>query len=189
MKHLSGACTLMVLLAACTSKEPPTVTRTDIERAFDAAEDAAALPVTPVSRIPTGFVTYDGKIGADVTGDSLGSVLADMTMRVDFQDNRIGGRVDNINLIDQNGEPDQRLLGSLEIAGFENNGNLDAGASGQVTAVGTNNNQLDAQMNLDLDGTVRSDRSHGDTVYGGVTGDARGDFNLDVDGVFYGERR
>jgi hypothetical protein len=44
-------------------------------------------------------------------------------------------------------------------------------------------------MNLDLDGTVRSDRSHGDTVYGGVTGDARGDFNLDVDGVFYGERR
>ncbi len=190
MKHLSGASALLVLLAACATEEnPPTVSRSDIDRAFDAARDAAALPVTPSSQIPTGTVTYDGQIGADLTGDSLGSVLADMTMRVDFQNNRIGGRVDNINLIDQDGTPDQLLDGSLEIAGFENNGDLDAGASGQVTAVGSSGTALDADMNLDLDGTVRTDRSRGDTVYGGVTGDARGDFNLDIDGVFYGERR
>lgn len=189
MKKVLGLGALLGILAACQTANPPSVSARDVDRAFAEARAASALPFTPVSQLPTGSVTYDGKIGADLDGDSLGSMLADMTMRVDFQDNRIGGNVRNINLIDQDGTPNQRFDGTLEIAGFENNGDLDAGASGRISGVSSGGSRIDADMNLDLDGTVRTDRYHGDTVYGGVTGDARGDFNLDVDGVFYGDRR
>jgi len=196
MKHLAGACATFVMLSACeisgsdtASPNPPTVSALDVDRALAQAEDASNLPFTATSNLPTGSVTYDGQIGADLTGDSLGSMLGDMTMRVDFADNRIGGSVSNINLIDQDGTPNQRLDGTLEIAGFENNGDLDAGASGRIGAVSTDGEELNANMNLDLEGAVRSDNRFGDTVYGVVSGDARGDFNLDVDGRFYGDRR
>lgn len=196
MKHLSGACAAFVMLSACeisgsdaVSPNPPTVSARDVDRAFAQAADASTLPFTAAANLPTGSVTYDGQIGADLTGDSLGSMLGDLTMQVDFADNRIGGSVRNINLINQNGTPNQRLDGSLEIAGFENNGDLDAGASGRIGAVSTDGEALDANMNLDLEGAVRSDTQFGDTVYGVVTGEARGDFNLDVDGRFYGDRR
>lgn len=185
------ALAMLPLMAACTISEPnaPTVSARDVDQAYENAVRASRLPVTNTFDLPTGTVTYDGQIGADVTGEALGSVLADMRMVVDFRDNDIGGDVTNINLIDQNGNPDQRFDGSLTISGFENNGDLDAGARGQIGAVDVNGNALDAEMFLDLEGTVRNDRFYGDTVYGSATGDVRGDFNLDVDGVFYGERR
>ncbi len=185
------ALALLPFVAACTIREPnpPSVSARDVDLAFANAARASTLPVADTFDLPTGTVTYDGQIGADVNGDTLGSVLADMRMVVDFRDNDIGGDVTNINLIDQNGIPNQRFDGSLTISGFENNGDLDAGASGRIGAVDVNGNALDADMFLDLEGTVRNDRSFGDTVYGSATGDVRGDFNLDVEGVFYGEGR
>ena len=93
------------------------------------------------------------------------------------------------NLINQDGSPDQRLSGDLEIAGFETNGDIDAGAGGQLSAVSVDSEILSSDVNLDLEGAVRTDVVSGDTIYGVVTGDARGDFNLDIDGRFYGDRR
>ena len=182
---------LLPFVAACTVSDPnpPTVSARDVDRAFANAARASTLPVTATGDLPTGSVTYDGQIGANVTGDALGSVLADMRMVVDFRDNDIGGGVSNINLIDQDGTPNQRFDGSLTISGFENRGDIDAGARGRIGAVDVNGNDVDADMFLDLEGSVRTDRGRGDTVYGSVIGDATGDFNMDVDGVFYGERR
>ena len=190
MTSILRSCLCLAAFAACSADEnPPTVTRADVDRAFEEASAAAQLPVTAPSDLPSGAVTYDGIVGASLSGDSLGSMVGDMTMRVDFADSRIAGNVRNINLINQDGSPDQRLDGSLDIAGFESNGALVAGAGGDVSAIGTNGDTLDADMFLDLDGTVRTDRRPGDSVYGNVTGEARGDFNLDIDGVFHGTQR
>ena len=185
------ALALLPLVAACTVSEPnaPTVSAADVDRAFATAARASTLPVTDTFDLPVGTATYDGQIGATVNGDALGSILADMRMVVDFRNNGIGGDVTNINLIDQNGRPDQRFDGSLRISGFETNGDLDAGARGIVGLVDNDGDAVDAEMFLDLEGSVRDDRRFGDTVYGTANGVARGDFNLDVEGVFYGERR
>ena len=196
MKHLSVACTAIVLVSACeissddtATPNPPTVSISDVDRAFELAEDASTLPFTAPTNLPTGSAIYDGQIGADLSGDSLGSLLGDLTMQVDFAGNRIDGNVRNINLINQDGSPDQRLSGDLEIAGFETNGDIDAGAGGQLSAVSVDGEILSSDVNLDLEGAVRTDVVSGDTIYGVVTGDARGDFNLDIDGRFYGDRR
>ena len=196
MKHLSAASAAIMLVSACeiSSEDtiapiPPTVSISDVNQAFDRAEDASTLPFTAPTNLPTGSAIYDGQIGADLSGDSLGSLVGDLTMQVDFAGNRIDGNVRNINLINQDGSPDQRLSGDLEIAGFETNGDIDAGAGGQLSAVSVDGEILSSDVNLDLEGAVRTDVVSGDTIYGVVTGDARGDFNLDIDGRFYGDRR
>jgi len=196
MKHLSAASAAIMLVSACEISSgdtiapiPPTVSISDVNQAFDRAEDASTLPFTAPTNLPTGSAIYDGQIGADLSGDSLGSLLGDLTMQVDFAGNRIDGNVRNINLINQDGSPDQRLSGDLEIAGFETNGDIDAGAGGQLSAVSVDGEILSSDVNLDLEGAVRTDVVSGDTIYGVVTGDARGDFNLDIDGRFYGDRR
>lgn len=189
MRRFIYGTTLLACLGACASPNPPTVTSRGVDRAFDGAFDAANLPFTQVEDLPTGTVTYDGQIGADVEGDRLGSVLADMTMIVGFASNQITGDVTNINLIDQNGDPDQRFGGTLEIAGIETNGDLDAGASGSISGVDGSGREIISEMNLDLEGALRNDRSTGDAIYGSVTGDARGDLDLTVDGVFFGNER
>ncbi|WP_342077055.1 hypothetical protein [Yoonia sp. SS1-5] len=179
----------LAAVAACATPNPPTVTSRDVDRAFVEAARVSALPVTAPIDVPTGTVTYDGQIGADLSGDTLGSIVGDMRMDVGFASNRISGSISDINLIDQSGRPDQRLGGTLQIAGVENSGALDAGASGEISAVDNNGQALEADMFLDLRGSVRDDRGFGDAVYGSVTGEARGDFDIDVDGVFFGERR
>ena len=196
MKHLSAAYATIMLFSACeissedtVAPNPPTVSISDINQAFDRAEDASTLPFTALINLPTGSAIYDGQIGADLSGDSLGSLLGDLTMQVDFAGNSIAGNVRNINLINQDGGPDQRLGGDLEIAGFETNGDIDAGAGGQLSAVSVDGEILSSDVNLDLEGAVRTGVVSGDAIYGVVTGDARGDFNLDIDGRFYGDRR
>jgi hypothetical protein len=189
IKHTTASLMALAALSACATPNPPTVTAGDVDRAFAQAQRISVLPETNVSDLPTGTVTYDGQIGANVRGDAQGSILADMTMIVGFSNNNISGNVNNINLIDPDGTPNQRLDGTLQIAGVESSGNLDAVASGEVTGVDVDGFVVDSQMNLDLNGAVHNDLINGDAIYGTAEGEANGDFYLDIDGVFFGTER
>ena len=177
---------LAALSACAATPTEPTVTAFDVDRAFDEAQRISDLPFTSTSNLPTGDVTYRGQLGADVTGDAQGSILGDMTMNVAFADNAIDGSVTNINLIDPNGQPNQRFDGGLTINGIESSGRLDAFASGEITAVNDDGLEVDSQMLLTLDGDVYDDVTRGDSVFGTARGQSRGEFDLEVDGVFFG---
>lgn len=177
------------LLAACETPTPPTIALRDVDRAFAEADRIGALQITPRDQVPLGTVTYDGQVGADITGDLDGSILGDMTMTVAFDRNRIDGTVDNINLIDPDGFPSQRLDGRLDIAGVETAGDLDAGASGRLAAVDGNGEILRTDVNLDLEGAVYNDRINGDAVFGTARGTGEGDIDIDINGVFFGTER
>ncbi len=180
----------LAALAACaTDPNPPTVSENDVDRAFAEASRISRLPETSLTELPTGTVTYDGQIGADIRGDANGSILADMTMVVGFASNDISGDVTNINLIDPDGTPNQELGGRLEINGVERGGSLDATAHGDITHVDANGFEEDAQMNLNLNGEVHNDVINGDAIFGNAIGDARGEFDIDIDGVFFGTQR
>ncbi|MEL7178895.1 MAG: hypothetical protein AAFN63_03605 [Pseudomonadota bacterium] len=187
MTRITTTLVAFAALSACASSpNAPTVSALDVQRAYDEAAEISRLPLTSTANLPTGGVTYRGQLGADVTGDAQGSILGDLTMRVDFSDNDIGGSVDNINLIDPNGTPNQRFDGSLDIVGEENSGRLDAFASGEITGVDNDGFAVDSQMLLTLDGDVYDDFDRGDAVFGSATGTARGEFDMNVDGVFFG---
>lgn len=186
MSRITASLIAIASLSACVSPNEPTVTSADVDRAFDEAVAISNAPLTSTANLPTGNVTYRGKLGADVRGDANGSILGDMTMRVDFADNDIGGSVSNINLIDPNGTPNQRFDGSLNIDGVENSGRLDAFATGEITGVDNDGFEVDSQVLLTLDGDVYDDFGRGDAVYGAADGQARGEFNMDIEGVFFG---
>lgn len=177
----------LAAISACAAiPNEPTVSAFDVDRAFDEAQRISALPLTSTTNLPTGGVTYRGQLGADVSGDAQGSILGDMAMRVDFGDGDVGGNVSNINLIDPNGMPNQRFDGTLNIDGAQTGGRLDAFASGDITGVDNEGVAVGSQMLLTLDGDVYDDFGGGDAVFGSATGQARGDFDMDVDGVFFG---
>lgn len=177
----------LAALSACAAvPNEPTVSAFDVDRAFDEAQRISALPPTSINNLPTGGVSYRGQLGADVSGDAQGSILGDMIMRVDFGDNDIGGNVTNINLIDPDGMPNQRFDGSLNIDGAETGGQLDAFASGEITGLDNEGVAVGSQMLLTLDGDVYDDFGGGDAVFGSATGQASGDFDMNVDGVFFG---
>ncbi|WP_439156434.1 hypothetical protein [Yoonia sp.] len=189
MKSAHLSLVALTLTAACATPNVPSVTSTDVDRAFGEAAYLSTLPATVPYDLPTGSVTYDGQIGADVGGDAQGQMLADMTMQVRFDSDAIGGTVSNINLLDTTGLPEQRLDGTLEIAGFENEGDLGGIATGQVTGVDGGGRVIDADMVLDLRGSVINDQWYGDAVYGSATGTTSGDVNLGLNGVFFGTER
>jgi hypothetical protein len=189
--------TLLTLctMSACTLSLPdnrpdfsPTVSAADVDQAFAEANAHNALPRTTFGNLPTGSVTYTGKLGADVSGDASGSILGDLNMNVGFASNRVGGSISNINLIDPDGTPNQRFDGRLALDGVETAGQIDSFASGDITGVDVNGNRVDAQMLLILEGDVRDRFSRGDAVYGTASGQTEGDFEMGVEGVFYGTR-
>ena len=194
IRNLTLTCFALGLTTACSVAVPqpdpisfaPTVTRGDVTEALAEAQFVSNAPVTSAAQLPTGSTTYTGKLGAQVSGDANGSILGDMTMRVGFATNSVGGDISNINLIDPDGTPNQRFDGQLLIDGVESTGKIDAFASGDLTGVDVNGNILDTQMLLILEGEVRNDFGTGDAVFGTATGQAEGDFFMDVDGVFYG---
>lgn len=187
MKRALPSLTLLALAAACASPNPPTVSATDVDRAFAEARYISTLPFTATDDLPTGSTTYRGQLGADVSGDLSGSILGDMRMEVDFARNDVGGSVTNINLIDPDGRPDQRLGGSLGIDGVESSGRIDAFASGTLSAV-DEGFLRESDVLLTLDGDVFDDRGRGDAVFGSATGTGRGDLDIGIDGVFFGTR-
>ena len=177
---------IAALSACAATPNEPTVSAFDVDRAFAEAQRISDLPFTSTANLPSGNVTYRGQLGADVSGNAQGSILGDMTMNVGFADNTIDGSVTNINLIDTNGQPNQRFDGRLDIDGVESSGRLDAFAQGDITAVNDAGVAVDSQMLLTLDGDVYDDLTRGDAVFGSAQGQARGEFDMDVDGVFFG---
>jgi hypothetical protein len=187
MKRTVPSLILLAAAAACASPNPPTVSATDVNRAYAEARYISGLPFTATENLPTGSATYRGQLGADVSGDLTGSILGDMRMDVDFARGAVGGAVTNINLIDPAGRPDQQLDGSLGIDGFESNGRIDASASGTLTAVNEGFLQ-DTDVLLRLDGDIHDDRGGGDAVFGSAKGSGIGDLEIGIDGVFFGTR-
>jgi len=177
-----------LLVAGCVGPTPPTVTDRDNSRALAEAARISRLPQTQINHLPTGTATYNGQIGADLRGDLQGSVLGDMSMVVNFDSGRVGGSIGNLNLIAPSGRPDQALGGNLAISGFEDRGNILAGASGKITGVHSGGSGFASDVNLTLQGGVRDDLRRGDAVFGAVTGQGTGDVNLGFDGVFFGKR-
>lgn len=189
MKSAHLSLVALALTAACATPNAPSVTSADVDRAFAEATYLSSLPATDPHDLPTGSVTYDGQIGADVGGGTQGQMLADMTMNVRFDSHTIGGTVSNINLLDTTGLPEQRLDGTLAIAGSENAGELNSTAAGKVAGVDGGGQVIDADMVLDLRGAVINDQWYGDAVYGSATGSTTGDVALDLNGVFFGTER
>ncbi len=186
MTRIQASLIALTVLSACASSNSPTVSASDVDRAFAEAEDISNLPLTTTNNLPTGSVTYLGQLGANVQGDATGGILGDMIMDVDFARNDVDGQISNINLIDPDGTPNQRFGGELDMFGSENNGRISALASGELTAVDNDGFEVDSQMRLNLDGDVYDDFGGGDAVFGTARGEATGDFELDVDGVFFG---
>ena len=177
---------LPLFLAAC-EETPPSIGVNDIAD-FNAQSAAAqALPVTAVADLPSGTVSYFGEFGSDADVEGVGdAILGEMRMDVDFADQDIGGRLYNINLI-EGGQPQQRMSGELALDGTAINGVIDAEATGTITRVDVGKTDF-ADVELQLDGSVRNDVFVGDAVAGSVTGSGDGsfDFVLDGNGTFYG---
>ncbi|MFN3664343.1 hypothetical protein [Yoonia sp.] len=188
MKRCLPALAACLVVAGCAAPNPPTITSRDNANALTEATRISRLPQTQISDLPTGSVTYNGKVGANVGGDLQGSMLGDMSMNVGFNTNTVRGSVTNLNLINQAGRPDQALGGNLAINGFEDRGNLSAGAGGTITGVAPGGSAFSSDVNLNLQGNLRDDRHRGDAVFGTVAGQALGDVNLGFDGVFFGKR-
>lgn len=186
MNRIVFSLTALATAAACASPNPPTVSAADVDRAYAEARYISGLPFTSTGDLPTGSTTYRGQLGADVRGDLSGAILGDMRMDVDFARNDVDGSVSNINLIDPDGRPNQRLGGSLGIDGFESGGRIDAFASGRLSAVDSEGFARDSDVLLTLDGDVYDDQGRGDAVFGSAIGNGIGELEMEVDGVFFG---
>lgn len=186
MIRLATTLGVLATLAACSSPNPPTVSAADVRDSFDEARRLSTRPFTDTADLPTGGVTYVGEIGADVSGDINGSIQGDMIMNVQFTGNTVDGTVRDINLIDPDGRPNQRLSGQLLIDGVESSGRIDAFASGDLKAVDEAGFVQDTNVLLTMNGDVVDDYGAGDGVFGSVRGDGVGDINFDVNGVFFG---
>lgn len=165
-----------------------------LARSRGVTEDNLALaaaelaPVTSVGSLPSGSVRYDGVVAASTSGAYVGSLYADITMNVDFAGGGITGTIANADLVDDNtGNVVQNLTGSLALTGNEAAGGIAMSASGSLT--GLPGGQVSGVSNaaLVLAGTVRSDVTTADTVYGTMTGGVAGGFDLNLSqGEFYG---
>ncbi|MGJ8624332.1 MAG: hypothetical protein ACSHW1_16380 [Yoonia sp.] len=185
MIRITAPLALLAALGACATPNAPTKSASDVERSFEEAAYLSTRPFTDTADLPTGRVTYKGEVGADVSGDINGAILGDMTMNVRFGDNSVNGTIDNINLIDPDGRPDQRMGGDLTIDGVESAGRLDAFAYGDLTVVNDGITQ-ESDVLLTMEGDVVDDRGTADAIFGSVRGDGIGEFSFEADGVFYG---
>ncbi len=195
MVRITASLFTLIAMSACTISDSgsgfdndPTVSAAEVQEAFAEADAIGRAPQTSFGDLPTGSVNYAGKLGAEVSGDANGSILGDLNMNVGFASNTVRGDVSNINLIDRDGTPNQRFDGRLLVDGVETAGQIDAFASGDLTGVDVSGDRVDTQMLLILDGQVRDDFGRGDAVFGTASGQAQGEFDLDVEGVFYGVR-
>ena len=154
-------------------------------------DNAEAAPVTPLAAIPTtGTVTYDGVVAASTTGAYVGSLYADMSMDVDFAGGAITGSITNVDLVDDaTGNVVQGLTGTLALTGDQTDtpagGIVGATATGNLTGAGVVTGTTTAV--LVFAGSVRSDVTPADTVYGTMSGGMAGGFALDLSqGKFFG---
>ena len=177
-----------VLLSACASATPPSITADQVTAIGTKYERLSALPDTAIADLPPGAAQFDGHLGGEISGDADGSVLGDMTMNVNFAGNTITGTVDNLNLISDDGIPERLLGGSLSIAGSEADGILTATATGTLDAVGEESVRGSSDVTLSMNGNVLTDVTAGDTVEGSLSGSGSGDFDINIyNGGFFGQ--
>jgi hypothetical protein len=190
-QHLSGLVIVaFVALSGCEES--------DIEQIRDQIRDptndnlvlaaAAAAPVTPVAALPTsGSANYDGVLAGTVAGDFVGSMYANLAMSIDFGSGDVTGEVSNADLLDDFGNIVQNLDGTLDVDGENADGVVTAQATGTLSGASGGLVSGSTVADFDLSGTVRTDVTDADTVYGTVTGGTVGDFDLDLsNGEFSG---
>jgi len=178
-------------LAGCAAPYPPTVTSDDIAEFAITASEFAERPITPTAGLPSGRVRYEGTFAGDVriNGTNRYGLLGDLGLVANFSGGRVGGRLTDINLL-EDGQPNQRLGGSMRINGTIDDGVIAARAEGNLSAV----SDLypvrgDADIALTLNGNVVSLPGGLTGVYGAVTGQSSpgGGFTLAVEeGQFFG---
>jgi hypothetical protein len=176
-------------LSACTEDPFEGIPIVERDTKVDNANtlNAQNSPLTPLAGIPsTGSVTYDGVVSANATGDFAGSLYADMSMNVNFANHAVTGTITQVDLYDDfAGKVVETLSGTLTLAGTQTLGGVAGTATGTLTGVGTVTGVGTAA--LALAGTVRSDTTTADTVYGSMTGGVTGGIDLNLaNGEFYG---
>ena len=141
---------------------------------------AAAAPVTPFGSLPaSGSATYNGVLAGSVSGAYVGSLYADLAMKVDFGTGAISGQVSHADLVDDNtGNVVQNLDGTLAVTGGQAGGVVTAAAVGVLAATSSGAVSGTGTATFDLLGTVRSDTGVADTVYGTVNGGVTGGIGL-----------
>lgn len=175
-------------LGACASPKPPTMTAQDLTDSQSTFTTLNGLGATPTADMPSGSATFNGKFGGEVTGDSDGSILGDLTLNTNFDTSAVTGSVTNINAFDDNGDPDQLLSGSLDVNGNISGNGMTATAQGTLTGVDSGF-AGDTNANVTMNGTFRNNTATADTVTGTAVGCASGDFDICMNnGQFYAER-
>lgn len=151
--------------------------------ASQAANAAEALTDAPTS----GTAAYTGAIGARTTGDIEGFLSGTLDVAlVNFENGNVVGELQDLSLYDAAGDLDRSFTGALNVDGdIASNATLDAAASGTIVDVSSGAPE-ESDVVLDMEGTLRDDRSEGDTMAGTVTGGGSGDFDFTlVDGRWY----
>lgn len=187
MKRTIAVLAALGILSACGDPRPLSVDRQDYRAALLDNANAAQLIPTPEEDIPSGRATYEGQFtsGALINDSSGYDLIGDVALTADFGSSRrtsVTGEIENINLIDRfnaDRENSQELRGSLDVEGLSTGGQFNANATGELEAVFNNDGFLrSTDVDLDLAGIVVTDRDDGDTIYGIVDGEGRGDFDL-----------
>ncbi len=178
---------VLATLGACANPTPPTITADQLTDIQNESSRVSALSASAPASIPTsGAVDYSGHIGGEIDGDVTGGFVGDLTVTADFGTNAITGDVTNINLIDEDGNPDQLLGGSLDVTGAHTGADITMTAQGSVTAVDDDGFRGSSDVDFELNGGFVDDTGTADAMYGTITGSADGDFYIGVvDADFY----
>ena len=99
---LSAALLSSLALAGCDGNplDPGPVQR-DITGENAALANAKAAAITPPGSLPTsGSASYNGVVAANVSGDYVGSLYADLAMNVDIGTGTVSGQVSHADLVD-----------------------------------------------------------------------------------------
>lgn len=140
----------------------------------------------------TGAAVYTGAFGADYSGDQTGSVLADISMSVDFLGDNVTGSIENIFFSD--GVLAGPVPGNLAIAGDTFGGDLAATAVGTLTLTDLSGVERPSAANLTLTGDFHNDgtvplTSQPTGISGVASGGTTSGVILTLDtGFFYAER-
>lgn len=186
----------VVTLAACDTPNPPVYSSGDFFAATAEAVRLNGRPEATLGELPvSGSTAYDGFVTGRLAGDGDGDVVGAMRMNVGFgASNAISGRISDITVLNSFDLVDQTLGGALDITGTRAGAALVATAAGRVVAVDESGVAGGYNMNLAMEGRLRSDVSGADSVSGTVTGSglgtgwAGGETITLQNGRFYGQR-
>ena len=140
--------------------------------------EATNLPVS-------GSATYNGKIGADYSGDAIGSVLGDMSMTAQFNDSTVSGTINE--LIATDGVDVYEVGGELLIDGDFAGADLYADATGRLGIPNAAGNSVASDVELQMYGVFLGPPGTPNAVAGVFEGGTVSGVGIAIDeGIFYG---